>query len=145
MLVPLAQALVAIPFVVRTLLPVLEAIDERLREAAAMLGATPRGCGARSTCRSWAARCWSRPASRSPSSLGEFGATVFLARPDTPTLPVAIARLLGRPGAANFGQAMALSTVLAVTAAAVIARDRTPARPARSGRVLSARCCGSRG
>jgi len=29
-------------------------------------------------------------------SLGEFGATVFLARPDRPTLPVAIYRFLGR-------------------------------------------------
>jgi ABC-type sulfate transport system permease component len=42
LLVPLAQALVAVPFVVRTMLPVLRGIDERLREAAATLGATPR-------------------------------------------------------------------------------------------------------
>ena len=41
MLVPIAQALVAIPFVVRTVTPVLRAIDPRLREAAAMLGASP--------------------------------------------------------------------------------------------------------
>ena len=40
-------------------------------------------------------------------SLGEFGATVFIARPDTPTLPVAISRFLGQPGALNYGQAMA--------------------------------------
>jgi thiamine transport system permease protein len=54
-------------------------------------------------------------------SLGEFGATLFIARPDTPTIPVAIFRLLGRPGSANFGQAMALSTVLmVVTALAVV-------------------------
>ena len=54
-------------------------------------------------------------------SLGEFGATLFIARPDRPTIPVAIYRLLGRPGSANFGQAMALSTVLmVVTALAVL-------------------------
>ncbi len=54
-------------------------------------------------------------------SLGEFGATVFLARPDRPTLPVAIVRLLGQPGALNLGQAMAMSTILlVVTAAAVL-------------------------
>ena len=34
-------------------------------------------------------------------SLGEFGATVFIARPDSPTLPVAVARLLGRAGRAQ--------------------------------------------
>ena len=53
-------------------------------------------------------------------AVGEFGATVFVAGAQHPTLPVAIARLLGRPGAANFAQAMALSTVLAATTAAVI-------------------------
>jgi thiamine transport system permease protein len=44
--------------------------------------------------------------------LGEFGATVFLARADRPTVPVAIERLMSRPGQAGFGQAMALSCVL---------------------------------
>ena len=32
-------------------------------------------------------------------SLGEFGATTFLARPEMPTLPVAIYRFLSQPGA----------------------------------------------
>ena len=58
-------------------------------------------------------------------SLGEFGATVFIARPQSPTLPVVIFRLLGQPGAANFGAAMAASTILmALTAAAMLAIDR---------------------
>ena len=39
LLVPIAQAVVAVPLVVRTVLPVLRAIDPRLREAAATLGA----------------------------------------------------------------------------------------------------------
>ena len=43
-----------------------------------------------------------------------FGATSFLARPDAPTVPVAMFRLLSQPGAALRGQAMALGTVLAV-------------------------------
>jgi thiamine transport system permease protein len=46
--------------------------------------------------------------------LGEFGATVFLARPDRPTLPVAIFRFLGRPGEVSVGQAYALAVVLMV-------------------------------
>ncbi|WP_200427165.1 iron ABC transporter permease [Streptomyces sp. NE5-10] len=116
-LVPLAQALVGVPFVVRTMLPVLRAVDQRLREAAAVLGASP-----------W--RAWREvdlPLVRRALliaagfafavSLGEFGATVFIARPDSPTLPVAVARLLGRPGELNYGQAMALSTILMVVCA----------------------------
>ena len=53
-------------------------------------------------------------------SMGEFGATTFIARPATPTIPIAIFRYLGRPGAAPFGAALALSVVLMVVTAAVI-------------------------
>ncbi|MFE5483332.1 ABC transporter permease [Streptomyces sp. NPDC056527] len=119
-LVPLAQALVGVPFVVRTMLPVLRAVDERLREAAAVLGASPL--------RAW--REVDLPLVRRALliaagfafavSLGEFGATVFIARPDSPTLPVAVARLLGRPGELNYGQAMALSTILMVVCAVAL-------------------------
>jgi thiamine transport system permease protein len=57
-------------------------------------------------------------------SLGEFGATVFVARADWPTVPVAIFRFLGRPGALNAGTAAALSVVLmALTTAAVLVAD----------------------
>jgi thiamine transport system permease protein len=62
-------------------------------------------------------------------SLGEFGATLFIARPDTVTIPVAIFRLLGQPGAANFATAMALSTVLmGLSAAAVLLIERLRGR-----------------
>jgi thiamine transport system permease protein len=47
-------------------------------------------------------------------SVGEFGATAFLVRPDTTTLPVAIYKLLARPGADNLGVAMAGAVVLAL-------------------------------
>ncbi|WP_075732470.1 ABC transporter permease [Streptomyces acidiscabies] len=131
-LVPLAQALVGVPFVVRTMLPVLRAVDQRLREAAAVLGASP-----------W--RVWREvdlPLVRRALlvaagfafavSLGEFGATVFIARPDNPTLPVAVARLLGRAGELNYGQAMALSTILMlVCAVALLVLERL--RTERSG------------
>ncbi|MEV5282041.1 iron ABC transporter permease [Streptomyces sp. NPDC051993] len=127
-LVPLAQALVGVPFVVRIMLPVLRAVDGRLREAAAVLGASPL--------RAW--REVDLPLVRRALliaagfafavSLGEFGATVFIARPDHPTLPVAVARLLGRAGDLNYGQAMALSTILMVVCAVsllVLERLRT--------------------
>lgn len=119
-LVPLAQALVGVPFVVRTMLPVLRAVDHRLREAAAVLGASPL--------RAWrevdlplVGRALAVAAGFAFAvSLGEFGATVFIARPDSPTLPVAVARLLGRPGELNYGQAMALSTILMLVCAAAL-------------------------
>jgi thiamine transport system permease protein len=53
-------------------------------------------------------------------SLGEFGAPSFLARPDLPTLPVAIYRYLSQPGALNYGQAMAMSTILLLVCGASI-------------------------
>jgi len=114
LLVPLAHSLVALPFVVRTLLPALKSIPTSLRQAAAVLGASP-------------VRVWwevdlpivARAALVSAVfaftvSLGEFGATSFLARPETPTLPVAIYRFIGQPGALNYGQALAMSTLLMV-------------------------------
>ena len=124
-LVPIAQALVAIPFVVRTMTPVLRSIDPRLREAASTLGASPA--------RVWrevdlpiAARAGLVAAGFAFAiSLGEFGATVFIVRPTKPTLPVEIFRLLGRPGPLNFGAAMAASVILmALTAVAILAIER---------------------
>jgi thiamine transport system permease protein len=45
-------------------------------------------------------------------SLGEFGATSFITRPDRPTIPIAIYRFLGQPGLMNYGQAMAMASIL---------------------------------
>lgn len=125
LLIPIAHALVALPFVVRSVAPVMRSIDPRLRQAAAVLGASP-------------ARAWravdlpiiGRAALVGAGfafavSLGEFGATLFIARPDTPTMPVAIFRFLSLPGSANFGAAMAMSTLLmAVTAGSILLIDR---------------------
>ena len=53
--------------------------------------------------------------------LGEFGATLLLARPDYPTIPIAIYRFLSQPGALNYGQAMAMATLLmALTTAGIL-------------------------
>jgi thiamine transport system permease protein len=116
-IVPVAQALVAIPFVVRIVAPTLRAIDPRQREAAALLGASP-GRVRREIDVPVAGRAFAIAAGFAFAiSLGEFGATVFLARPETPTLPVAIFRFLGRPGELNAGQAYALAVVLMVVVA----------------------------
>ena len=53
-------------------------------------------------------------------SLGKFGATSFLTRPEMPTIPVAIYRYLSQPGAANYGQAMAMATILMLVCALAV-------------------------
>ncbi len=127
-LVPVAQSLVAAPFVVRIVTPALRSIDPRLREVAGTLGAAP-------------ARAWrevelplvGRAVAVAAGfafaiALGEFGATVFVARAEQPTLPVAIFRFLGRPGAENQGLAAALAVVLAgITVCAALAAERAAA------------------
>ena len=125
LIVPVAQALVALPFVVRSLAPALRSTDIRLREAAAVLGATPAQVR-----REIDLPLLARPLAVAAGlafavSLGEFGATVFVSRADWPTVPVAIFRFLGRPGADNVGSAMALCVVLmGLVAAAALLSER---------------------
>jgi len=125
LIVPLAHTVIALPFVIRTLQPALASIPERLRHAAATLGASPL--------RVWQTVDWpilSRAILAAATfaftvSLGEFGAATLLTRPDYPTLPVAIARFLSQPGGMNYGQAMAMSTILmAVTLVGIILIER---------------------
>ena len=111
-LVPFAHTLVALPFVVRTLQPAIASIPERLRQAASSLGASPFEV--------W--KAIDLPILRRATlaaatfaftiSLGEFGATLLIARPEYPTIPVAIERFLSQPGGLNYGQAMAMATIL---------------------------------
>jgi thiamine transport system permease protein len=128
-IVPVVQALVAAPFVVRIVAPALRGIDPRLREAAAVLGAHPARVR-----REIDLPLVLRPLGVAAGlafaiALGEFGATVFLARSDRPTLPVAIFRFLERPGATNQGTAAALCVVLmTVTVLAVATADRLTSR-----------------
>lgn len=119
-LVPVGHALVALPFVVRSGLGVVRAIDPDLRAAAATLGAPP--------VRAWATT--TLPMMRRPLaiaaglaaaiSLGEFGATSFLSRTGSDTLPIAIERLLGRTGGSFQAQAFALSAILAAATITIV-------------------------
>jgi thiamine transport system permease protein len=137
-LVPLGHALVAVPFVVRTMLPVLRARPAGWIEAAGTLGASP--------VRAW----WSidvamlrRPLVTSAGfaaaiSLGEFGATTFLTRSGNETLPIVIARLLGRAGAIPRAQASALAVVLAALTLVVLVAVEL-ADPDPADRIVDAR------
>lgn len=131
LIVPVAQALVGIPFVVRALVPALRAVDPRQREAAAVLGASPVRARIEVDGPVVARTLLVGAAFAFAISLGEFGATSFLARPDAPTVPVALYRLLGQPGAALRGQAMALGVLLAaLTALSVLVIERLRPRDA---------------
>jgi len=128
-IVPVVQALVALPFVVRAVAPTLRAIDERQREAAALLGASPARVRTEIDLPIVGRALAVAAGFAFAISLGEFGATVFLARPDNPTLPVAIFRFLGRPGELNAAQAYALAVILmGVTVISVVLVERVRRR-----------------
>lgn len=112
LLIPLAHTTIALPFVIRNLQTALATIPQRYREAAAVLGA--------SRWQVWRTVDWPIIARATVSagafaftvSLGEFGAASLLTRPEFPTLPTAIYTFLSHPGGLNYGQAMAMATLL---------------------------------
>lgn len=112
MLIPIAHSLIAFPFVVRSILPVLRSLNPALREAAAVLGATsPR------LLREIDLPILARPilvgaVFAFAMSMGEFGATSLIKRPEWPTMPVIIFEYLARPGISNYGRALAMSVIL---------------------------------
>jgi len=112
LLVVLAHTLVALPFVVRSVLPALRSIHPHLREAAALLGASPWRVWREVDLPIVARAVLVGAVFAFTVSMGEFGATSLIARPERPTMPIAIYRFLGRPGVANYGQALAMSTLL---------------------------------
>lgn len=120
-IVPAVQALIACPLVIRILVPAMGLVDDRLRQATATLGARPL--------RVWwtvdlpvikRALC-AAAGFAFVIAIGEFGATSFVARPDTTTVPVLIGSSLAKPGSGNFATAMACSVMMLVVTAAVVA------------------------
>ncbi|MCK6538848.1 MAG: iron ABC transporter permease [Anaerolineales bacterium] len=112
LLVPFAHTLVALPFVIRALQPAIASIPERLRQAAASLGASPLEVWRNIDLPILRRATLSAATFAFTVSLGEFGATLLLSRPEYPTIPVAIERFLSQPGGLNYGQAMAMATLL---------------------------------
>jgi thiamine transport system permease protein len=111
-LIPIAHAIISLPFVVRIIQPAIQAIQTNLYDAAMTLGVPEK-------------KLWREidlPLIRGPLisaaiyafsiSLGEFGATSFLSRPEYPTMPLAIFRYLNLPGTDNYGKAMAMAAIL---------------------------------
>ena len=119
-LVPCAQAVVALPLVVRLIAPSLRAINPRLREAAASLGASDSRVLATIDGPVLVRSVGIAAGFAIATSLGEFGATSFLAKGDAVTLPVVIYRLISRPDALDQGVAMASCVLLAAVCALLI-------------------------
>jgi thiamine transport system permease protein len=117
LLIPFAHSLVALPFVVRSLSPSLRSIQPRLRQSAAVLGASP-GQVLRTIDLPLIGRALLVATIFAFTlSLGEFGATALISRPEYPTIPLMIYRFISQPGGINYGQAMALSTILMIITA----------------------------
>jgi thiamine transport system permease protein len=114
LLVLIAHTLVAMPFVVRSIVPVMQGIRPALRESAALLGASPWQVWRQVDLPIVGRALLVGAVFAFTISIGEFGATSFIVRPNSGylTLPIAIQRYLGLPGALNFGQALAMSTIL---------------------------------
>jgi len=112
LLVPFAHTLVALPFVIRTLQPAIASIPQRLRQAASSLGASPWEVWKNIALPILRRAILTAGIFAFTISLGEFGATLLISRPEYPTIPVAIERFLSQPGGLNYGQAMAMATIL---------------------------------
>jgi thiamine transport system permease protein len=118
---PLVEAMIAVPLVVRSVLPTAGSIDPRILDAAAVLGASPRRRFREIVVPLVRPAVLASAALGFAIALGEFGAASFLSRSDRLTAPQVVHRLLGRPGDANVGQAMALGCLLALITAGVFA------------------------
>ncbi|NMA12820.1 MAG: iron ABC transporter permease [Chloroflexi bacterium] len=126
-LVPIAHSLIGLPFGIRSIRPLLEGIPNSLRQAATILGATPLTVFRKIDIPLIRRGILNAGIFAFTISLGEFGATSFLSLPERPTIPIAIFRFLGQPGGANYGQAMAMSTILMVfCVVGVLAFERDP-------------------
>jgi thiamine transport system permease protein len=121
LLIPIAHSLVALPLVIRSLLTPLRSINPRLREAASLLGAGPARVRLEIDLPLLSRAFVAAAAFAFTVSLGEFGATAILTRPELTTLPVLIYNSLSRPGELNQGQALALSVLLMAACGAGLA------------------------
>jgi thiamine transport system permease protein len=112
LVVPIVQALMALPLVIRLIYPALLSIGTEHREAASLAGANSR--------QTW----WHIESGiirnviltavgfALIAGIGEFGAASLLAFGDQATLPTVLYALISRPGSTNYGMAMAVSAIL---------------------------------
>jgi thiamine transport system permease protein len=124
-LIPLAHTLIAFPFVTRALLPIWRSLRPSWRAAAATLGASPAETWLRIDLPLIGRAILVAAAFAFAVSLGEFGATALLTRPELPTAAATLYKFIGQPGALNYGRALALSVLLMLaTAGSILVIER---------------------
>ena len=130
-----AYALLAYPFVAKSLGSALDSQPEHLAQAARTLGATPWRGFWRVTLPLVAPSLRRGMAFAAATALGEFAVTLFLSRPEWATLTTLIYQRLGRAGAANRDGAMVLAALLMLLALLVFLLVESPSRrnPMRAG------------
>jgi thiamine transport system permease protein len=118
--IPVAHALLALPFVARVLVGAWRALEGGALAAAATLGAGPWRTLLRVELPLLRPALLTAAGFAAAISLGDFGAALVLRRPETATLPVAIFERLGRPGALRYAEALALALLLLLLTALVV-------------------------
>lgn len=107
-----AYALLAYPFVAKSLMAALDNLPANYAQAAATLGARPWRVLWRVTLPLVGRALRRGMAFAAATALGEFAVTLFLSRPEWTTLTTLIYQRLGRPGSANLDAALVLACVL---------------------------------
>jgi thiamine transport system permease protein len=120
--IPVIHAVIALPLVIRALEPATRAIPASLRNASATLGASPFVTWVRVELPLLQPALFRATGLSMAVSLGEFGATSFLSRSGSTTLPIAIAQLLGRPGVATQQAGFALAALMVLVTVGVMSR-----------------------
>jgi len=120
--IPVIHAVIALPLVIRALEPAARAIPASLRNASATLGASPFVTWRRIELPLLKPALLRATGLSMAVSLGEFGATSFLSRSGSTTLPIAIAQLLGRPGVATQQAGFVLAALMVLVTVGVMSR-----------------------
>ena len=112
LIVPLAQALIALPMVIRLVYPALVSIGKEPIEQASLDGANSFQIWKFIESGMIKAVLITALGYAAIISIGEFGASSFLAYGSEGTMPTLLFRLIARPGEQNYGMAMAVSSLL---------------------------------
>ncbi len=120
LLVPMAQATVAIPLVVRAIVPIVKGIDDRQIDASRILGANLWQCFKTIEWHYFLHALLGAYALALAVSFGEFGATSFLFRPDGVTLPVLVYSLISKPAMLYQGLASASCVILTIVVSVLL-------------------------
>jgi thiamine transport system permease protein len=114
LIIPLAHSLIAFPFVVRTLIPAFESIEPNIKYVASTLGASTYQILKNIEFPIILRAIIISAIFSFTISLGEFGASTMISRPEFPTIPLMIFRYLSKPGGLNYGMAIAMSCILII-------------------------------